>query len=109
VLYAGSGHFWFMWVSDFGKALRGAEKVLSPAYLGKLIQYMVDESVRNGRVTSCFTAAHGFDMPYYRGDNLPWLVLSVAEYTRWSGDRGLLEKCRPGLQWLVDEYERAHL
>ena len=109
VLHAGTGHFWFMWVSDFGKALRGAEKVLPPAYLGGLIRYMAREARRLGRVTSCFTGAHGFDMPYWRGDNLPWLILSAAEFTRWTGDRSLAEDLRADLQWLLDDYERAYL
>lgn len=108
VLHAGSGHFWFMWVSDFGKALRGAEKVLSPTYLGKLIRFMIAESMRKGRVTSCFTPTHGFDLPYYRSDSLPWLIYSVAEFTRWTGDKSLIEENRPALQVLLKSYERTH-
>lgn len=108
VLYAGTGHFRYLWVSDFGKALRGAEKVLSPKYLRGLIEWMIRESFRQGRVTSCFTARHGFDMPYDRGDNLPWLVYSVAEYQRWTGDASLVEETRPALQRLLEAYERSH-
>lgn len=108
VLHAGSGHFWFMWVSDFAKALRGAEKVLSPSYLRGLIEYMIRESFRQGRVTSCYSHLHGFDMPYYRGDNLPWLFYAVAEYCRWVGDKRLLEENETALQWLLGEYERTH-
>lgn len=109
VLYAGSGHFWFMWVSDFGKALRGALKTLEPAYLRGLILHMARESERLGRVTSCFTSRRGFDMPYYRGDNLPWLAHSVAEFARATGDRALVEETRPILQRLLEDYERTHL
>lgn len=108
VLYAGTGHFWFMWVSDFGKALRGALKVLEPAYLRGLIAYMVRESGRLGRVPSCFTRGHGFDMPYSRGDNLPWLAHSVAEFARATGDRALIDECRPALQRLLDGFELTH-
>ncbi|MCX5790493.1 MAG: hypothetical protein NTX64_18630 [Elusimicrobia bacterium] len=108
VLYAGTGHFWFMWVSDFGKALRGALKTLEPAYLRRLIAYMARESDRQGRVTSCFTSRRGFDMPYYRGDNLPWLAHSVAEYARATGDKSLIEETRPALQRLLDSFEGTH-
>jgi len=108
VLIAGSGHFWFMWVSDFGKALRGVQKVLPAPYLRGLIELMIVESVRKGRVTSCFNAWHGFDMPYARGDNLPWLIDAVAEHQRWTGDRTLMDAHRSGLQGLLDDYERTH-
>ena len=109
VLFAGTGHFRYMWISDFGKALRGAEQVLSPSYLRGLIAFMIRESRRNGRVTSCFSASRGFDMPYRRGDNLPWLLYSVAEFGRWTGDTTLLQENRADLQWLLRDYERSHI
>lgn len=109
VLWAGTGHFRFMWVSDFGKALRGALKALDHAYLRGQILHMLKQSDREGRVTSCFTPSRGFDMPYYRGDNLPWLFHSVAEYARAASDRALVEEARPVLQRLLEEYERTHL
>lgn len=108
VLAAGSGHFWFMWPTDFGKAIRGALRVLPPAYLRGLIDYMIRESFRLGRVPSCFTARHGFDMPWYRGDNLPFLLHSLHEVVKWTGDSRVLDENRPALQWLLDEYERTH-
>ena len=109
VLHAGAGHFWFMWAGDFGKALRGARHALEPGYLRDRIAFMIRESRRQGRVTSCFNRFHGFDMPYYRADNLPWLVDSTAEYVRSSGDRAFLEAHRDALAALLASYEREHL
>lgn len=109
ILYAGSGHFHFMWVSDFAKALRGSLRALPHPYLKKTIAYMVAESGRLGRVTSCFTTRHGFDMPYYRGDNLPWLVHALREYSALTGDLSLTESSRPALERLLDGYEREFL
>ena len=105
VLWAGTGHFRFMWPSDFGKALRGALQVLPRAYLRGLIAYMARESARLGRVPSCFTPRRGFDMPYYRADNLPWLAYSIDEFVRTTGDASLAEEVRPALQGLLDAYE----
>lgn len=107
VLHAGSGHFCYMWPSDFAKALRGAWDVLGPEYLGGLIDYMTLESGRLGKVTSCFTPRHGFDMPWYRGDNLPWLVDSSALRAARTG-RPLKEAHRLILQRLLDSYEASH-
>lgn len=105
VLWAGTGHFRFMWPSDFGKALRGSLQVLPRPYLRGLIAYMARESARLGRVTSCFTPRRGFDMPYYRADNLPWLAYSVDEFVRATGDAALADEVRPALQGLLDAYE----
>lgn len=99
VLHAGSGHFKFMWVSDFAKALRGAWDVLGAEYLGRQIDYMTEESARLGRVTSCFTPSHGFDMPWHRGDNLPWLIFCHASRG------GVSDRHRGILQKLLDDYE----
>jgi glycogen debranching enzyme len=107
VLWAGSGHFRFMWVSDFGKALRGAQKVLPLAYLRDRIDGMITESRRLGRVPSCFGRLRGFDAPYWRGDNLPWLMISAAEYARWTGT-GLWKSQAKALQWLLDDYCGRH-
>ena len=106
VLYAGSGHFHFMWVSDFSKSLRGALLTLPAPYLRGRIAYMLQESARLGRVTSCFTARHGFDMPYYRGDNLPWLVHAVSEYSSFTGDGSLISEARPVLADLLENFEK---
>lgn len=108
VLYAGSGHFHFMWVSDFAKALGGAWDVLGAEYLGRQIDWMTSESGRLGRVTSCFSPRRGFDMPWYRGDNLPWLVHCHAERLRRAGQAPSPEQAEV-LQTLLDEYERTHL
>ena len=105
VLYAGEGHFRFMWVSDFAKSLRGAWDVLGADYLGGQIDLMTRESARLGSVPSCFTSFHGFDMPWPRGDSLPWLIYSHGEYSRRTG-RAL--PSRELLQNLVDEYETTH-
>jgi hypothetical protein len=107
VLYAGEGHFRFMWVSDFGKSLRGAWDVLGAEYLGGQIDFMTRESARLGRVTSCFTRFHGFDMPWPRGDSLPWLVFAHGERLRRTGVAPDVES-RATLQKLFDEYESTH-
>jgi hypothetical protein len=107
VLRAGEGHFWFMWVSDFGKSLRGAWDVLGADYLGGQIDLMTRESGGRGHVTSCFTALHGFDMPWPRGDSLPWLVFAHGERLRRTG-RGPDAESRAILQRLFDEYEATH-
>lgn len=103
VLNAGSGHYWFMWVADFGKAVRGAQRALPLEYLRAQVAGMVRESGRQGRVTSCFDRFHGFDMPYYRGDNLPWLLHAAVEVG------GLDDPAlRLVLERLLDDYERTH-
>jgi hypothetical protein len=105
VLYAGEGHFRFMWVSDFAKSLRGAWDVLGARYLGGQIDAMTRESARLGYVPSCFTSLHGFDMPWARGDGLPWLVFAHAERLRRTGRA---PEAREALQKLFDEYEATH-
>ena len=108
VLNAGEGHFWFMWVSDFGKSLRGAWDVLGAEYLGAQIDFMTRESARLGRVPSCFNRFHGFDMPWPRGDSLPWLVFAHAERMRRTGAAPNPES-RAVLQRLLDRWEESHL
>ncbi|MBI5210604.1 MAG: hypothetical protein HY927_11595 [Elusimicrobia bacterium] len=107
VLWAGAGHFRYMWVSDFGKTMRGAEKVLPLTYLRDQIDRMIAESRRLRRVPSCFGRLRGFDAPYWRGDNLPWLMIAAAEYARWTGV-GLGKENALSLQWLLDDYCRRH-
>jgi hypothetical protein len=104
VLWAGEGHFRFLWIADFGKALTGAWKTLGADYLGSQIESMTRESARLGRVPSCFRAARGFDMPWHRGDGLPWLIFSHAELARRRG-RAPGEDQRLALQGLLDRYE----
>jgi hypothetical protein len=86
VLVAGTGHFRYMWVSDFGKAFRGAKRALSPEYLRGQIASMIRESARLGKVlVSVFAAA--LDMPWYadacRGSS------SIAEHPA-DGGSGLM-------------------
>jgi hypothetical protein len=107
VLWAGSGHFRFMWIADFGKTLRGAWDVLGPEYLGRQIDRMTEESARLGYVPSCFSPRRGFDMPWPRGDGLPWLVFAHAVRTEKTG-RGPSDAARAALQRLLDAYERTH-
>lgn len=108
VLRAGHGHFWPMWPSDFGKAFAGAWDVLGEDYLRGQAALMTRESARLGRVTSCFRPGRGFDMPWWRGDNLPWLVWSWAEITEHAG-RGPDADQLAALQGLLDDYEGRHL
>ncbi len=104
VLAAGAGHFRFLWVADFGKSLSGAWGTLGTEYLAGQIERITDESARLGRVPSCLRAARGFDMPWHRGDGLPWLVFSHAELARRRG-RGPDEGRRRALQGLLERYE----
>lgn len=108
VLWAGEGHFHFLWTADFGKALTGAWKSLGVDYLGAQIEFMTRESARLGRVPSCFRAARGFDMPWHRGDGLPWLVFAHAELAQRRG-RGPDDTSRRALQHLLDRYEAEWL
>lgn len=112
VLNAGQGHFVFMWPTDFGKAIRGALSTLPHSYLENLIELMIIDSSQRGKVSSCFSYRkkfHGFDMPYERADNLPWLMHSLSEYLRASNDPHLLDVHRESLQKLVTLWEDKHL
>lgn len=102
VLYAGTGHFRYMWIADFGKSLRGAYEALDASYLSRQIDFMTSESLRLGYVPSCFSQTAGFDMPWPRGDGLPWLVFCHAERLRRGGAPD------PRLQRLFSVYEGTH-
>jgi hypothetical protein len=104
VLWAGTGHFRFMWAADFGKTIRGAWPVLGEDYLGGLIDMMIDRSAAAGRVNTCFSGSRGFDMPWERADGLPWLIFSHATRLELSG-RAPDEGRRRMLQGLLDSYE----
>jgi hypothetical protein len=108
VLWAGTGHFRFLWIADFGKALTGAWETLGVEYLGAQIELMTSQSARLGRVPSCFRSSRGFDMPWHRGDGLPWLIFSHAELAR-RGGRAPGEPQRRALQVLLDRYEAEWL
>jgi len=108
VLWAGTGHFRFLWIADFGKALTGAWETLGVDYLGAQIEFMTSESARLGRVPSCFRPERGFDMPWHRGDGLPWLIFSHAELAKRRG-RAPDEGRRLALQGLIDRYETEWL
>lgn len=108
VLRAGHGHFWPMWPSDFGKTFAGAWSVLGEDYLRGQAALMTRESARLGRVTSCFRPGRGFDMPWWRGDNLPWLIWCWAEIRARSG-RGPDAEQSAALAALLADYERRHL
>lgn len=108
VLWAGEGHFRFLWIADFGKALTGAWDVLGADYLGVQIEKITHESDRLGRVPSCFRSGRGFDMPWHRGDGLPWLIFSHAELAKRK-NRAPDEPFRRSLQGLIDRYEAQWL
>src|SRR5581483_3916327 len=84
------------------------QRVLAPGYLRGQIALMIRHSHRAGRVTSCFDARGGFDMPYYRADGLPWLVISLWEYERATGDETLRRENFRAIQRLIDSYEATH-
>ncbi len=104
VLRAGHGHFWPMWPSDFAKALAGAWGTLGEEYLRGQTALMTRHSARLGRVTSCFREGRGFDMPWWRGDNLPWLIYCWAEIKARSG-RGPDAEQTAALAGLLADYE----
>ncbi|MDE2314395.1 MAG: hypothetical protein KGL04_09510 [Elusimicrobia bacterium] len=106
-LWAGRGHFHFMWTADFGKSLRGAWIALPEDYLSGLIGFMTDESARLGHVPSCFRGGRGFDMPWPRADGLPWLVFAHA-WRREKTGQGPDESRRRALQSLLDSYEEKN-
>lgn len=108
VLSAGHGHFWPMWPSDFGKAFAGAWGVLGEDYLRGQCALMTKESARLGRVTSCFSERRGFDMPWWRADNLPWLIYCWSEVKRRSG-RGPDAEQTTALGRLMSEAEKRDL
>lgn len=108
LLRAGEGHFHYLWVSDFGKSVRGAAVALPRDYLRSQLSLMLRHSIAAGHVTSCFSLRRGFDMPCARADNLPWLLFSLREYGEKAGDATLLEEHRRVLQALLDEYEKEH-
>jgi hypothetical protein len=68
---------------------------------------MTRESARLGRVPSCFHRFHGFDMPWPRGDSLPWLVFAHGERLRRTG-RAPDAESRAALQRLFSVYEDDH-
>ena len=108
VLRAGHGHFWPMWPSDFGKTLAGAWEVVGGEYIRQQTEWMTRESARLGRATSCFSEKRGFDMPWWRGDNLPWIVWCWSEIKRRSG-RGPGESEMRMLDRLIADYETRWL
>lgn len=108
VMRAGTGHFWPMWASDFGKTIEGAWDTLGPDYLRGQVELMTAHSARAGRVTSCFRPGRGFDMPWWRGDNLPWLIWSWSVVKRRSR-RGPDAAQSAMLQKLLTGYEERWL
>lgn len=108
VMRAGHGHFWPMWPSDFGKTFAGAWGTLGEDYLRGQAALMTRESARLGRVTSCFRPGRGFDMPWWRGDNLPWLIWCWAEIKARSRKGPDAEQTK-ALQRLLDDYQEKHL
>jgi hypothetical protein len=112
ILNAGTGHFRFMWVSDFGKAIRGMHGTVQPEYLENLIETMIVESSKRNEVPTCFNGwrgGRGFNMPYARGDSLPWLVHAIYEQQRLTGNMTTALQHRKILQKLIDKWEAVHL
>lgn len=107
VLWAGTGHFNYMWVSDFSKSLRGAWGVLGSEYLCAQIDRMLRASAEKGYVPACYSGTASFDVPWRRGDGLPWLFHAF-DVRREKTGRGPTDEERSLLQGLLDEYERTH-
>ncbi len=108
VLLSGAGNFRFMWVGDFGMAVKGVELTLDQQYIASLISLMIQESTKVGRALAVYTPHKGFDMPYYRADSLPWLIYSVSEFVRKTGKETLFQDNKEKLQSLLTRYEETH-
>ena len=112
VLHAGQGHFRYMWVTDFGKCLPGAYLALSNEYIEHLIEEMIECSAKMGYVPTCFVwrgNLRGFDMPYARADNLPWLMHAIRVHCERTGSRELVAKYGKALRQLISKWEAEHL
>lgn len=105
-LRAGMGHFRLMWTADTAISFEGLRRVLSRGTLKGMIQHMIDASFRNGYVTAGYSARRGIDIPYHRGDSLPWLLYMCDKYMDWYSDHMFLKKNRSKIQTLMGSYER---
>ena len=71
IVYAGRGHFRLMWISDFSVALKGLSKILPSAQIAKILQFVIDQSVKRGYTTTSFSLWRALDLPYSRADSFP--------------------------------------
>lgn len=106
LVLAGWGHFRLMWVADTAVALGGLRQVLSGHALKQIIQQVIDASARHGYVTAGFSHTRAIDIPYHRGDSLPWLLYMCDKYVDWYKDNTFLKKNRSKIQSLITAYEK---
>src|SRR3989304_2171304 len=109
LVYAGRGHFRLMWISDFSVALKGLSKILPSAQIERILQFVIDQSIKHGYVTTSFSFWRALDLPYSRGDSFPWLMYAVKQYTLLSKQRRFLRVNRDKLQQLLTSYQKHFL
>jgi hypothetical protein len=109
LVYAGKGHFRFMWISDFSVALKGLSKILPHKQIGKILQFVIDQSLKRGYATSTFSSSRGVDLPYSRADSFPWLIYAVKQHQRLDRKKHFLKKNQAKLQSLLVAYQSHFL
>ena len=109
LVFAGRGHFRLMWISDFSVALKGLSKILPSAQIERILQFVIDQSIKHGYVTTSFSFWRALDLPYSRGDSFPWLMYAVKQYTLLSKQRRFLRVNRDKLQQLLTSYQKHFL
>src|SRR3990172_7291538 len=80
LVYAGRGHYRLMWISDFSVALKGLSKILPAAQIERILQFVIDQSVKIGYTTTSFSWRRALDLPYSRADSFPWLLYGVKQF-----------------------------
>jgi hypothetical protein len=105
-ILAGWGHFRLMWVADTAVAFAGLKQVLPKQALRRIIQHIIDASHRKGYVTAVFSDDRAIDIPYHRGDSLPWLLYMCDKYVDWYKDKTFLKKNKSKIQSLIAAYEK---
>lgn len=106
LVLAGWGHFRLMWVADTAIAFEGLRHVSSKRTIRQIIQHIIDASWKRGFVTAGFSLTRAIDIPYQRGDSLPWLLYMCDKYATWYNDRALIAKNRAKLQTFIAAYEK---
>jgi hypothetical protein len=106
VVLAGWGHFRLMWVADTAVAFAGLKQVLPKQALRRIIQHIIDASDRRGYVTAGFSNKRAIDIPYHRGDSLPWLLYMCDRYMDWYHDKAFLKRNKRKIQKLIKSYEQ---
>lgn len=108
LLLSGAGHYKYMWISDLGIAFEGAKNVFPKKTLQSTLEHILDLSLRNGKIFSCYSYTRGADIPWKRTDSLPWLIYCFCKFHNLKGIKPL-KKYMPLLQNLILDFERENL